>query len=157
MLPPMNRHFRFVDFSICLATILGSLTMVAVQGAEPTPQVELKLLAEGMTAPIALSSLTDGSGQLIVADQVGVIHLLNREGQRQEKLFLDLREKLVPLNQGMEERGICGLALHPQFKNNHKFYVAYNGPLRASAPADWNNTMRISEFHTVDGSSIARR
>jgi len=65
-------------------------------------------------------------------------------------VFLDLRHKLVQLNQGMDERGICGLALHPQFKNNQKFYVAYNAPLRATAPKDWNSTMRISEFHASD-------
>lgn len=138
-------------FSI-LATFLSValLNLETAAGADTSPQISLKLLAEGLTAPIALASLPDGSGRLLVADQVGVVHLLNRDGQRQEKLFLDLTSKLVPLNKGMEERGITGLALHPQFKSNKKFYVAYNVPLRASGPKDWSCTMRVSEFRASD-------
>jgi glucose/arabinose dehydrogenase len=56
----------------------------------------------------------------------------------------------VKLNEGMDERGITGFALHPQFKRNRKFYVAYNAPLRAGAPADWNTTMRVSEFQVAE-------
>src|SRR5207245_44973 len=83
-------------------------------------------------------------------DQGGFIYLLKRDGERIKEPFLDLRSRMVKLNDGMEERGITGLALHPQFKTNHKFYIAYSSPLRASGPKDWNNTMRVSEFRVSE-------
>jgi hypothetical protein len=110
----------------------------------------LKLLAEGFAAPIALCSLPDGSGRLLVADQAGLIYLLAKDGRKESKPFIDLRSKVVSFNQGMDERGITGMAPHPQFKTNHKFYVAYNVPLRPGGPKDWNNTMRVSEFQTSE-------
>ena len=48
----------------------------------------------------------------------------------------------------MEERGLLGLALHPQFKSNHKLYAVYSAPRRASAPPEWDHTERLSEFLT---------
>lgn len=132
----------------CLALCLSGPRSRA---AEAAPGPALKLLAEGLTAPITLCSLPDGSGRLLVADQAGMIHLLNREGQREEKLFLDLRAKIVKLHAGMDERGLIGLALHPQFKANRKFYVTYSAPRRPGAPAaDWDHTMLLSEFRASE-------
>lgn len=132
----------------CLALCLGG---PRGRAAEAAPGLALKLLAEGLTAPIGLCSLPDGSGRLLVADQAGMIHLLNREGQREEKLFLDLRARIVKLHAGMDERGLIGLALHPQFKANRKFYVTYSAPRRAGAPAaDWDHTMLLSEFRASE-------
>lgn len=132
----------------CLALCLGG---PRGRAAETAPGLALKLLAEGLTAPIGLCSLPDGSGRLLVADQAGMIHLLNREGKREEKLFLDLRAKIVKLHAGMDERGLIGLALHPQFKANRKFYVTYSAPRRPGAPAaDWDHTMLLSEFRASE-------
>ena len=140
----------------CLSSTLAAMLALAVlasgtaHGADAVLQPGLKLLAEGLTAPIVLTSLADSSGRLLVADQVGIIHVLNRDGQRLEKPLLNLQTKICQLNQGMEERGILGLALHPQFKSNRKFYVVYSAPLRAGAPAEWNHTERLSEFRVSD-------
>lgn len=140
--PPFPAKFRHVARWLTLAVVAIS-PMCAADGP-PTPG--LKLLAEGFTAPSGLTSLADGSGRLLVADQAGVIQVLNRDGTKAPKPFLDLKSKLVEFNQGMDERGILGLALHPQFKSNRKFYVVYSAPLRAGGPAKWNHTERLSEF-----------
>jgi glucose/arabinose dehydrogenase len=111
--------------------------------------IGLKLIAEGLNAPIVLVSIPDGSGRLLVADQAGVIYLLDRDGKTSEQPFLDLRGKIVALGKGMEERGLLGLAFHPQFKSNRKFYVVYSAPRRTSAPEKWDHTERLSEFKTA--------
>ena len=111
--------------------------------------IGLKLLADGLGAPETLVPIPDGTGRLLVADQSGVIHLLGRDGKKSEQLFLDLRSKIVELGKGMEERGLLGLALHPKFKSNHKFYVVYSAPRRASAPPKWDHAERLSEFKTT--------
>ncbi len=124
---------------------LGAAPATGLAGDAP---ITLKLLAEGLAAPIAFAALDDGSGRNLVADQSGVVHVLERDGHRREELFLDVRPKMIGLNPGMEERGITGFALHPAFKSNHKAYVCYNVALRAGGPAEWNNSMRVAEFTT---------
>lgn len=108
--------------------------------------IGLRLVAENLGAPISLASIPDGSGRLLLAEQSGVIHLIDSDGKRAEQLFLDLRPRMVTINQGMEERGLLGLALHPQFNSNQKFYVVYSAPLRTNAPPKWDHTERLSEF-----------
>ena len=150
----MNKCLSFTRSILAALLPLSVATAGLAQGAGPTPEVGLKLLADGFAAPTALVSMTDGSGRLLVADQAGLIYALDATGKRLEKPFLDLRAHMVTLHQGMEERGITCLALHPQFRVNHKFYVVFNTPRRASAPADWDNTMRVSEFRVSDQDSF---
>ena len=118
-------------------------------------QIELKLLADGFTAPTVLTSLADGSGRLLLADQAGTIYVLSRDGEKSEDPFLDLRARVCKFNPGMDERGVLGLALHPEFKSNRKFYVVYSAPLRADGPDDWNHTMHLSEFQVSEQNAAA--
>src|SRR3989442_15805630 len=141
----MKQTIRFANSSSALALVLGLFGAATVRGGDAAPQAGLKLLGEGFTAPIVLTSLADGSGRLLLADQAGVIYVLNRDGQRQEKPFLDLKDKLGKFNQGMDRGWIFGLGLHPQFKTNRKFYVDLSGPRPASPPAGWDHTMRLCE------------
>jgi glucose/arabinose dehydrogenase len=106
--------------------------------------VALKLVAEGLTAPSVLVPFNDGSGRLLLAEQGGPLSLMSKDGKREP--FLDLRPLLIALNKGFDERGVLGVALHPKFRANGKFYVFYSAPKRASAPADWDNTAHVSEF-----------
>jgi glucose/arabinose dehydrogenase len=118
----------------------------AAETTSAPSNIGLKLVTEGISAPIGLVSIPDGSGRMLVADQRGIIHLIEKDEKKSERPFLDLREKIVALGQGMEERGLLGLALHPQFKSNRKFYVVFSAPHRSSAPAQWDHTERLSEF-----------
>ncbi len=119
------------------------------RAAEAKSGVGLKLVAEGFTSPLNLVPLADGSGRLLIADQVGTIQVLNQDGKLSDQLFLDLRSKMTPLIQGFDERGLLGLALHPKFKENRKFYLYYSAPLRKSAPTNFNCTSRLSEFQVM--------
>ena len=94
---------------------LSALRPVAGSETNTASNIGLKLLADGLGAPLALAAIPDGSGRLLVAEQAGLIHLLDPNGRRSEQPFLDLREKIVALGNGMEERGLLGLALHPRF------------------------------------------
>ena len=106
-------------------------------------------MTKGLGAPLALAAVLDGSGRLLLAEQSGIIHVLDQNGKRSEQPFLDLRPKMIAINKGMEERGLLGLALHPQFKSNRKVYVVYSAPRRTNAPAQWDHTERLSEFKAV--------
>ena len=110
------------------------------------PRVRLELIAEGFTSPVALVTPQDRSDRLFVVDQVGMIWILS-EGKRIEKPFLDLRDRIVELYAFYDERGLLGLAFHPDFSANGRFYVSYSAPLQAGlSPSEWDHTTSISEY-----------
>ena len=88
----------------------------------------------------------DGSRRLFIVDQIGLIRVLLPNGQLLAEPFLDLRDRIVPLMTNFDERGLLGLAFHPDYAENGRFFVFYSAPLRTGAPAGWNCTSHISEF-----------
>src|SRR5204863_4988602 len=75
-------------------------------------------------------------------------------GKLAEKPFADLRPKMTKLPEAFDERGLLGIALHPQFKANQKVYIFYSAPLRDSAPTNFNCTSHFSEFKMKDADEI---
>jgi glucose/arabinose dehydrogenase len=112
-------------------------------------KLDLKLVADGFMSPIGVVSAHDGSNRLFVIEQNGSIWVISSNGTKLSTPFLDLAGKVVPLNPGFDERGLLGLAFHPRYKSNGKFYVYYQLPPRPGGPqpgVNWNNLSRISEF-----------
>jgi glucose/arabinose dehydrogenase len=125
--------------------VAGSAAPVRAQEAD-APAVGLRLVADGFTSPVALVQAPDGSGRLFVVDQVGVIRIITAGGNLLPQPFLDLRSRIVPLMPEFDERGVLGLAFHPAYAANGRFFVYYSAPLRPGAPAGYDVTARISEF-----------
>ena len=126
--------------------------LLAPRAAE-LPELKLKSFAEGFTSPIALIPFPDSKGSVLVADQVGIVSIISRLGVLQGLPFLALSDRMAKLNQGFDERGLLGLALHPDFTENGRLYVYYSAPLRSTAPPDWDHTSRISEFRVREDNS----
>jgi glucose/arabinose dehydrogenase len=110
------------------------------------PAVSLQLVAEGLTAPVALTYAPDGSGRLFIADQAGTVRVIGADGRLLPEPFLDVRNKMVRLNGDYDERGLLGLAFHPNYRANGRFFVYYSAPLRVGAPGNWDHTSHVSEF-----------
>ena len=132
-----------------------SLVIAGCGGSAPenegsNPRIGLELIAEGFTAPVVLVPPGDSSGRLLVADQEGQIWLLTADGQRGDEPFLDLRDRLVNLRPTYDERGLLGLAFHPDFEANGRFFVYYSAPLRPGAPEGWDHTSHLSEFRVSE-------
>lgn len=111
--------------------------------------VSLTLVASGLVAPVALQAIADGSGRLLVADQNGSIRVI-QNGQLSPEPLLDLADRMVALDPAYDERGLLGLALHPDFANNGRAFVHYSAPLRSGAPEGFDHTSVLSEFR-LDG------
>ena len=47
------------------------------------------------------------------------------------------------------------MAIHPDYRNNGKFFVTYSAPLADDGPGNWNQTRLVSEF-TIDAESADR-
>lgn len=137
-------------YLLTLSVAIFLLSACTVQLLEPeggqSPAVELELVAEGLTAPLFLAEAPDASGRRFIVDQTGLIYILTADGELLEEPFLDLRNNLVALNEGFDERGLLGFAFHPDYAVNGRFYVSYSAPLRDGAPPGWNYTRLTSEF-----------
>lgn len=136
--------------SLRIVTLLIGMLALGLSGCERQRiillGVRLELVAEGFTSPVVLVEPNDGSQRLFVVDQIGVVWVISA-GRRIERPFLDLRDRIVELNSFYDERGLLGLAFHPDFPANGHFYVSYSGNLQAGlSPDEWDHTTYISEF-----------
>ena len=129
------------------AVLLGSTPVL--QGQSPMGghlTVGVRQVAAGLTSPVALVEPPDGSRRLFIVDQIGLIRVLLPNGQLLPEPFLDLRDRMVSLRTSFDERGLLGLAFHPHYAENGRFFVFYSAPLRAGAPEGWDCTSTISQF-----------
>src|SRR4029453_11936549 len=71
-------------------------------------------------SPVGLVNAGDGSGRLFLVIQQGEILVLSG-GAVQSPAFLDIRSDVLCC----DERGLLGVAFHPQFETNGFFWVYY--------------------------------
>ena len=82
--------------------------------------VTLAEVAAGIASPTDIQNARDGSGRLFLVQQTGQIKVL-KSGAVLPTAFLDISS--LVLSGG--ERGLLGLAFHPDYRNNGLFYVNY--------------------------------
>jgi glucose/arabinose dehydrogenase len=129
--------------------LLKDLDEVVDDGKNIHVKPGLELMAEGLTSPVWMEEAPDGSGNLLVAEQPGLIKIITPEGNVLEEPFLDIRDKVIDLNPDYDERGLLSFAFHPQYAKNGRFFVFYTAPLRPQAPDDWDHTNYVSEFRVT--------
>lgn len=104
---------------------LFNLITVSAQDVPSAPpsgsEYELVEVASGFTRPIFLTNAGDGSGRSFIVEQNGVIFVL-QDGAVLDTPFIDLSELV---SRDANERGLLGLAFHPQYEENGFFYVNY--------------------------------
>ena len=106
--------------------LLGLLLCCSAGAAETggritEPEVDLvPVVVKGLQSPLYLTHAGDGSGQLFVVEQPGMIRVI-AQGILQDKPFLDISNRV--LSGG--ERGLLGLAFHPNHRRNGRFFVNY--------------------------------
>ncbi len=129
--------------NILIILLLGLLASVS---SAQMPAVRLKLVAEGFTAPMELLSAGDGTGRLFLVDQIGEVRVILTNGTTLSGPFMNLRDRVVSLDTGYDERGLLGLAFHPDYAKNGRLFVLYSAPLRRGAPGGFDCTTHVSEF-----------
>ncbi|WP_247731429.1 PQQ-dependent sugar dehydrogenase [Halovivax limisalsi] len=74
------------------------------------------------------------------------------EMQLRAEPFLDLSDRIVEVSGGtgeFDERGLLGLAFHPDFRENGRFFVRYSAPPTDDTPEDYDHTAILAEFSTA--------
>jgi glucose/arabinose dehydrogenase len=119
---------------------------------EDGPTVSLETVATGFRQPLAVEDIpgTDGAGTdghvRFIADKLGTIHVQDDTGVRSEPV-LDISDDLVERESW--ETGLIGLALHPDFGSNRRYFVRYSAERRAGTPAEYNHTAVLVEYQAT--------
>jgi glucose/arabinose dehydrogenase len=79
------------------------------------------LMAEGLQKPLDITHA--GDDRLFIVEQSGIIRVL-QDDQMLPSPFLDIRDRV---NDDASERGLLGLAFHPNYAGNGFFFVNYTG------------------------------
>jgi len=146
-----GKHFplRTLKRSLTLALCLAIMQSCKHESSPPFGSYDLKLVADNFVSPLTVVDAPDGTHRLFVVDQPGQVWIIKGDGSKMPDPFIDVSSKIVPLTPGYDERGLLGLAFHPNFRNNGKFYLFYTANPRDGGPepgVPWNNLTRISEF-----------
>jgi glucose/arabinose dehydrogenase len=78
------------------------------------------MVLEGLESPIGVTNAGDGSGRLFIIEQAGRIRII-QDGVLLTVPFLDIVDRVDCCG----ERGLLGLAFHPEYPQNGYFYVNY--------------------------------
>ncbi len=82
--------------------------------------VSFQTVVRGLRSPVAVAAPNDGSGRLFVVEQSGRIRIVKGTTLLSAP-YLDIHTRVSCCG----ERGLLGLAFHPQFATNHRFFVFY--------------------------------
>lgn len=80
----------------------------------------LTTVASGFVNPLGIVAANDATNRLFVVEQRGTIRIL-QNGSVLATPFVDIQSRL----EDGGEKGLLGLALHPQFAQNRRFFVNY--------------------------------
>ena len=72
--------------------------------------------------PLEFQDAGDGSGRIFIAEQSGRIFVIPAPGAVKADLFLDISSRV---DDSSNEKGLLGLAFHPDFKKNGQLFVNY--------------------------------
>lgn len=99
-----------------LVLLMASGSLMGQDGQET-----MTIFATGLENPVAIAHA--GDSRLFVVNQKGTIQVVDSEGNVKPEPFLDLGQKVTYGG----ERGLLGLAFHPDYSANGYFYVNYVG------------------------------
>lgn len=82
--------------------------------------LRVEAVTGGLDDPVDVAVPGDGSGRVFVVEQAGRIRIV-RDGALVETPFIDIRDRIASGG----ERGLLGLAFHPAFPDDPRFFVNY--------------------------------
>jgi hypothetical protein len=120
--------YRTASATTCVR--LGLLVLAAACDEATGPSFEdpvsitLEPVVQGLDAPVFLTAPRDDGERLFVVEQGGLIRIV-RNGTIESPAFLNVSSRIASGG----ERGLLGLAFHPDYATNGHFYVNYTDTL----------------------------
>ncbi len=131
---------------------------LASTAADAQVKIKLEPFVTGVNAPLAMVQ-PPGDSRLFINEQFGRIRIVE-DGKLLDEPFLDIRSLIPVLWADFDERGLLGLAFHPDFKNNGKFYISYSAVLDFQGDLGkefwWDHTNVVAEYRvSADDPNVA--
>jgi glucose/arabinose dehydrogenase len=112
----------------------------------PAPlELNFEIAASNLVSPVVLTHAGDGTGRRFIAEQTGEILILDSGNTLLPTPFLDISDLMTNLtvfsgfgntnaglNPSYDERGLLGLAFHPSYPTNGRFFVYFSSPKTGS-------------------------
>jgi glucose/arabinose dehydrogenase len=124
---------------VSMALVAGTADTTRATADLPTLTVELVPVADGLNEPVFVTAAPGEPGRLYVVEQAGLIRVVGADGVTADTPLLDLTAAVTFGG----EQGLLGLAFHPDYADNGRFFVDYT-----RAP---DGATVISQFNAVDG------
>jgi glucose/arabinose dehydrogenase len=115
--------------------LLATSLLVAQQlSAQTIPDPEMRIYKTGFSAPLAVRNAGDGSNRLFVVEQGGAIKIIDSNANTLTTNFLTVNSSLSCTWNGATstpgftsggERGLLGLAFHPGYATNRRFFINF--------------------------------
>ena len=123
---PLNRYLSVVGFLVLIGCTNSNLSGAEIKPVEnsgkPLPSLALKMIHDNLKMPVDMQSPLDGTGRLFIIEQGGRIRISkNRRLQNPDRSFLDITSKVTSGG----ERGLLGMAFHPDYSQNGRFFLNY--------------------------------
>ena len=136
-----------------LLLLCAGATLLALSGSASAEKIKLVPHVSKINTPLAMVQPPGDDRQFIV-EQFGLIKILHPNGQLQGDPFLDVRNLIPQLWKDFDEKGLLGLAFHPNYAQNGKFYIAYSGNLDFQGDLGqefwWSHTNTVAEYTVSD-------
>lgn len=117
---------RKLALIVLIAGLLSIVSLAAAQAVPPAPpdgtNYRLERVTGSFNRPIYVTHAGDASGRIFIADQGGRIWVM-ADGSLLADPFLDIRQIV---NRGSNEQGLLGLAFHPDYESNGRFFIHYS-------------------------------
>ncbi len=100
-------------------TLIVAILLSACVYAQ-NPNIQLQPVTSGLSSPLLATNARDSSNRLFIIERSGIIKVLQPNASVTTD-FLNITTKVLAGG----EQGLLGLAFHPKYKTNRKFYVNY--------------------------------
>lgn len=137
---------------LCLAALLIACPAIFFAHASPTAQqsiggaitaVQLQPVLSGLSNTVYVTNSHDGTNRLFVIEKAGVIRVA-QPGASTTTVFLNITNRVLSTD---NERGLLGLAFHPQYAINGRFFVYYT--------RQTDGALTIAEYHVSADPNVA--
>ncbi|XP_028294494.1 HHIP-like protein 2 [Gouania willdenowi] len=122
----------------------GNLGQV-VEDPKGCLQLCLTEVANNLRNPVLMLHSNDDTHRMFIAEQVGFVWVYLHDGSRLEQPFLDISGEVMTTPWLGDERGFLGMAFHPNYRNNGRFFIYYSIQFNYKAEKIRISEIRVSE------------
>jgi glucose/arabinose dehydrogenase len=141
-----RRQFLATGIAAGAASVAGCTLGTSTESSRTEgPEIGLEAEVSGLTFPTGMAFLPNGDSLLI--ERTGQVLRQTGDGLA-DGVFLDVSDQMSEV---ADEKGLIGLAIHPDFSDNRRFYLRYSGALPESLSDEGLSHIAVlSEFQATE-------